>query len=99
MTMVAPPRHGGARRDPHLHSAPLPRLDRRARRGERRHRLPAAGRPRGGTREDPAGTEKTLSIEHPSGEMSVVATMDGDEVKSVAVLRTARKLFDGVVFG
>jgi 4-oxalomesaconate tautomerase len=47
----------------------------------------------------PAGTEKTLSIEHPSGEMSVVARMDGDQVTSVAVLRTARKLFDGVVFG
>ena len=47
----------------------------------------------------PAGTEKTLSIEHPSGEMSVVATMNGDQVTSVAVLRTARKLFDGVVFG
>jgi 2-methylaconitate cis-trans-isomerase PrpF len=31
--------------------------------------------------------------------MSVVATMDGDQVTSVAVLRTARKLFDGVVFG
>ncbi|HUG61398.1 MAG TPA: PrpF domain-containing protein, partial [Methylomirabilota bacterium] len=49
--------------------------------------------------EIPAGTEKTLSIEHPSGEMSVVATMDADQVASVAVLRTARKLFDGVVFG
>jgi 4-oxalomesaconate tautomerase len=49
--------------------------------------------------EIPAGTEKTLSIEHPSGEMSVVARMDGDRVTSVAVLRTARKLFDGVVFG
>jgi 4-oxalomesaconate tautomerase len=47
----------------------------------------------------PPGTEKTLSIEHPSGEMSVVATMADDEVKSVAVLRTARKLFDGIVFG
>ena len=47
----------------------------------------------------PDGAEKTLSIEHPSGEMSVVATMAGDEVRSVAVLRTARKLFDGVVFG
>jgi 4-oxalomesaconate tautomerase len=47
----------------------------------------------------PTGAEKTLSIEHPSGEMSVIATMDGDQVKSVAVLRTARKLFDGVVFG
>ncbi|HUE45988.1 MAG TPA: 4-oxalomesaconate tautomerase [Aestuariivirgaceae bacterium] len=49
--------------------------------------------------EIPDGAEKTLSIEHPSGEMSVVATMAGDEVKSVAVLRTARKLFDGIVFG
>ena len=47
----------------------------------------------------PPGPEKTLSIEHPSGEMSVVARMEGDEVKSVAVLRTARKLFDGIVFG
>jgi 4-oxalomesaconate tautomerase len=47
----------------------------------------------------PPGTEKTLSIEHPSGEMSVMASMSCDEVKSVAVLRTARKLFDGIVFG
>lgn len=42
----------------------------------------------------PSGTGKTLSIEHPSGEMSVLATMAGENVKSVAVLRTARKLFD-----
>ncbi|MCC0044107.1 MAG: hypothetical protein H6892_06955 [Brucellaceae bacterium] len=34
-----------------------------------------------------------------TGEMSVVATMRGEEVVTVAVLRTARKLFDGVVFG
>jgi 4-oxalomesaconate tautomerase len=47
----------------------------------------------------PEGGEKTLSIEHPTGEMSVVATMKGDSVEKVAVLRTARKLFDGVVFG
>ncbi len=46
----------------------------------------------------PDGDEKTLSIEHPTGEMSVVATMKGSEVDKVAVLRTARKLFDGVVF-
>jgi 4-oxalomesaconate tautomerase len=46
----------------------------------------------------PAGGEKILSIEHPTGEMSIVARMEGGEVKSVAVLRTARKLFDGVVF-
>jgi 4-oxalomesaconate tautomerase len=47
----------------------------------------------------PAGEEKTLSIEHPTGEMSIIAKMTGDTVSSVAVLRTARKLFDGVVFG
>jgi 4-oxalomesaconate tautomerase len=47
----------------------------------------------------PEGGEKTLSIEHPTGEMSVVASMKAGEVDKVAVLRTARKLFDGVVFG
>ncbi len=47
----------------------------------------------------PGGTERRLSIEHPTGEMTIVATMDGGKVGSVAVLRTARKLFDGVVFG
>jgi 4-oxalomesaconate tautomerase len=47
----------------------------------------------------PAGAQKTLSIEHPTGEMSILATMDGDRIARVAVLRTARKLFDGVVFG
>ena len=46
----------------------------------------------------PPGAEKTLSIEHPTGEMSVVASMEGSEVRRVAVLRTARKLFDGRVF-
>jgi 4-oxalomesaconate tautomerase len=46
----------------------------------------------------PEGVEKTLSIEHPTGEMSVVASMDGAEVRRVGVLRTARKLIDGVVF-
>jgi 4-oxalomesaconate tautomerase len=46
----------------------------------------------------PEGVEKTLSIEHPTGEMSVVASMDGDAVRRVGVRRTARKLIDGVVF-
>jgi 4-oxalomesaconate tautomerase len=46
----------------------------------------------------PEGVEKMLSIEHPTGEMSVVASMEGSEVRRVGVLRTARKLFDGVVF-
>ena len=45
------------------------------------------------------GAQRTLSIEHPTGEMSVVATLDETgAVASAAILRTARKLFDGVVF-
>jgi 4-oxalomesaconate tautomerase len=47
----------------------------------------------------PDGDEKLLSVEHPTGEMSVIATMKDGEVYRAAVLRTARKLFDGVVFG
>ncbi|MFD1912980.1 4-oxalomesaconate tautomerase [Halodurantibacterium flavum] len=46
----------------------------------------------------PGGDEKLLSVEHPTGEMSVVATMEGDQVARAAVLRTARKLFDGEIF-
>lgn len=46
------------------------------------------------------GARRSLSIEHPTGEMTVVATLDAaGGVKSAAILRTARKLFDGVVFG
>jgi 4-oxalomesaconate tautomerase len=48
----------------------------------------------------PDGQEKSLSIEHPTGEMTVVATLDADgSLLKAAILRTARKLFDGVVFG
>jgi 4-oxalomesaconate tautomerase len=48
----------------------------------------------------PEGSEKSLSIEHPTGEMTVVATPDeGGNLLKAAILRTARKLFDGVVFG
>ncbi len=47
----------------------------------------------------PRGTERTVSVEHPTGEMTVVLTMTGDgAVDSAAILRTARKLFDGTVF-
>lgn len=47
----------------------------------------------------PEGREKTLSIEHPTGEMTVVVTLDdAGAVQRAAILRTARKLFDGVVF-
>ncbi len=45
------------------------------------------------------GTERSLPIEHPTGEMTVVATLGPDDtVRSAAILRTARKLFDGFVF-
>lgn len=48
----------------------------------------------------PPGSEKSLSIEHPSGEMTVIASMDAEgQIGRAAILRTARKLFDGVVFG
>ncbi len=47
----------------------------------------------------PAGQTKTLPIEHPSGESSIVVDLDASgAVDTVAVLLTARKLFDGVVF-
>jgi 4-oxalomesaconate tautomerase len=47
----------------------------------------------------PAGRRKTLSVEHPTGEMScVLQTNDAGDVVSAALLRTARKLMDGVVF-
>ena len=45
-----------------------------------------------------SGNERTLAVEHPSGEMTVVAKLSGGEVLSTALLRTARKLFDGRVF-
>ncbi len=47
----------------------------------------------------PPGPRKALSIEHPTGEMTVIADIGGDgTLESAAILRTARKLFDGVVF-
>ncbi|WP_127114402.1 4-oxalomesaconate tautomerase [Shimia sediminis] len=45
------------------------------------------------------GAERSLSIEHPTGEMTVVATLDEEgTVSEAALLRTARKLMDGEVF-
>ena len=46
----------------------------------------------------PEGTAKALSIEHPTGEMTVVGHVDKGVVTRAEVLRTARKLMDGVVF-
>lgn len=48
----------------------------------------------------PEGQTKTLSVEHPTGEMTVIATLDSSgNIQQAAILRTARKLFDGIVFG
>jgi len=48
----------------------------------------------------PDGPRKTLSVEHPTGEMSCVLEVDETgQVRTAALLRTARKLMDGVVFG
>ena len=47
----------------------------------------------------PEGRRKTLSLEHPSGEMSCVLEVDDKGgISSAALLRTARKLMDGTVF-
>ncbi|WP_439124080.1 4-oxalomesaconate tautomerase [Marivita sp.] len=47
----------------------------------------------------PDGSQKLMPIEHPIGETSIIAQVsDTGEVTSAAVLRTARKLMDGLVF-
>ncbi|WMT87934.1 4-oxalomesaconate tautomerase [Pelagibacterium sp. 26DY04] len=45
------------------------------------------------------GADKSISVEHPTGEFTVIARLDGSgELASAGVLRTARKLMDGYVF-
>jgi 4-oxalomesaconate tautomerase len=59
-----------------------------------------AGSPAAEVANIPEGRRKTLSVEHPTGEMSCVLELDGNgAVATAALLRTARKLMDGVVFG
>ena len=48
----------------------------------------------------PAGASKTLGVEHPTGITECVVTVDGEgRPVAAGMLRTARKLMDGVVFG
>ena len=48
----------------------------------------------------PKGARKLISVEHPTGEMTCLLEVSDDgTVQSAALLRTARKLMDGVVFG
>ena len=60
----------------------------------------AASGPRRGSRQFPRAIAKTLSIEHPTGEFCVVAESGREGRHRLGgLLRTARKLFDGTVFG
>ena len=99
MTLVAPPKNGGAVTTrvfiPHRAHASIGVLG----------AVTAAtaclvpGSPAAEVAVLPEGRRKTLSIEHPSGEMSCVLEIDeAGEVQTAALLRTARKLMDGVVF-
>jgi 4-oxalomesaconate tautomerase len=48
----------------------------------------------------PEGATKTLGVEHPTGVTECVVTVDGaGQPVEAGMLRTARKLMDGVVFG
>jgi 4-oxalomesaconate tautomerase len=58
------------------------------------------GSPAAGVARVEAGRRKIVSVEHPTGEMTCVLEMDDEgRVVSAALLRTARKLMDGEVFG
>ncbi len=99
MTLVAPPKNGGAVTTrvfiPHRAHATIGVLG----------AVTAAtaclveGSPAAEVADVPEGRRKTLSIEHPSGEMTCVLEVDdAGEVETAALLRTARKLMDGIVF-
>ena len=99
MTLVAPPKNGGAVTTrvfiPHRAHASIGVLG----------AVTAAtaclveGSPAAEVADIPEGAEKTMSIEHPSGETTCVMKVDANgDVTSAALLRTARKLMDGTVY-
>ena len=99
MMLVAPPRHGGAVTVrsfiPHRAHAAVGVLGAVS--------VATAclieGSPAAKVATIPEGLRKTLSIEHPSGETTCVLEVDeSGHVMSAAMLRTARKLMDGMVF-
>ena len=58
------------------------------------------GTPAAALAETGSGDTRTLKIEHPTGAMSVIARLDANGTPtSAAILRTARKLMDGAVYG
>jgi len=100
MMLVAPPRHGGAVTVrsfiPHRAHATIGVLGAVS--------VATAclvdGSPAAEVADTGSGNRRTLSVEHPTGEMSCVLDLDAaGQVTSAALLRTARKLMDGRVFG
>lgn len=100
MMLVAPPRHGGAVTVrsfiPHRAHATIGVLGAVS--------VATAclikGSPAAEVANVSVGNRKILSVEHPTGELTCLLELDdNDAVKSAALLRTARKLIDGVVFG
>jgi len=58
------------------------------------------GSPAASVAKVPEGTTKTLGVEHPTGVTECVVTVDADgQPIEAGMLRTARKLMDGLVFG
>lgn len=99
MMLVAPPRNGGAVTVrsfiPHRAHATIGVLG--AVSVATACLLP--GTPAAEVAEAGEGRRRTLSLEHPTGEMTVVIELDGEgQVATAALLRTARKLMDGEVF-
>jgi 4-oxalomesaconate tautomerase len=99
MMLVAPPRHGGAVTVrsfiPHRAHATIGVLG--AVSVATACLVP--GSPAAAVAQVPQGARKTLSVEHPTGEMTcVLETDEAGQVTSAALLRTARKLMDGEVF-
>ena len=100
MTLVAPPQHGGAVTTrvfiPHRAHSSIGVLGAVT----TATACLVEGSPAAEVAVVPEGVTKTLSIEHPSGEMTCILTVGADgEVESAALLRTARKLMDGIVYG
>lgn len=85
--------------DADIYSTSLPQDDWCSGRGQCCNGLSDAG---GGFGRDlaviPQGAAKALSVEHLTGEMTVVVHVEGGSIVRAEVLRTARKLMDGVVF-
>ncbi|MCP5367749.1 MAG: 4-oxalomesaconate tautomerase [Hyphomicrobiales bacterium] len=99
MTLVSAPRHGGAIATrtfiPHRCHASIGVLG--AVSVATACMVP--GSPAAALARIPEGTEKTLPIEHPTGATTVIVETGADgAVAGAAILRTARKLFDGHVF-